>query len=87
MVGCKILTGNVCGRSELGCHLGVQRDHHLFLRAHDGVTFVPLVVDPVRELIAENSRANIDQPLLRNFWQVDIVGEEVGHVRFLSHEF
>ena len=45
------LTAYMGGSTELGGHLRVHRDHHFFLGAHDGVSFLNLVMYPLLEAI------------------------------------
>ena len=73
----EVLTGHVGAGLELGSHLGVHGDQHLLLSAHDGVSLLDLVRDPGLELATEDDCADIDDPLLRNFLQVNIVRQEV----------
>ena len=75
------------GGCELGSHLRVHGDHHLLLGAHDGVALFHLVMDPCSEFVAQNDSTDVDQPLLRDFGQVNVVWEEVTDVRFVSDEF
>ena len=82
----RVLTGNVRGRSKLGGHLGVHRDHHLLFGAHDCVALLDLVGDPGLELVAEHDRANIHDPLLGHLLKIDVVRQEVGDVGLLRHE-
>ena len=82
----RVLTGNVRGRSKLGGHLGVHRDHHLLSGAHDCVALLDLVGDPGLELAAQYDCTDIDDPLLGHLFQVDVVGQEVGNVGLLRYE-
>ena len=74
------------GGTELGRHLRIHRDHHLLLSAHDSVALFHLVVDSSSELVTQDYGADIYQPLLRDFGQVNVVWEEVANVGFVSHE-
>ena len=65
------------GCAELGGHLRVHRDHHFLLGAHDGVSFLNLVMNPLLEAITQNYSTYIDNPLLRDLRKVDVIGKVV----------
>ena len=87
MVNKKILTRNMGGSLKLGCHLRVHGDHDFLFVIHDGVPMLDLFVDPLLEALSEDGRADVHQPLLRNFGQINVIREViVNHVQ-IAHEF
>ena len=81
-----VLTANVGGGTELGGHLRVHRDHHFLLGAHNGISFLDLVVHPLLEAIAQNYSTYIDYPLLRDLRKVDVVRKVIGDVGLVAYE-
>ena len=74
------------GGLELGRHLGIHGDHDLLLLAHQCIPLLHLLRDPGLELFTENSRDDVDQPLLWDFRHVDLVGEVHEHVGLVDDE-
>ena len=72
------------GRFESSGHIGVHSDHDLFLLAHQCVALLDLQVDPVLELLAQDGRNHVDQPLLGDFRHVNLVGEIHEHERLVD---
>ena len=70
--------------TELGGHLRVHRDHHFLLGAHNGISFLDLVVHPLLEAIAQNYSTYIDYPLLRDLRKVDVVRNVIGDVGLVA---
>ena len=71
---------------ELGSHLRIDSDHHLLFSAHQGIPLLDLMSNPVSELITEDDGADVDYPLLWNFWQIKIVWQVVRDVGLVAHE-
>ena len=72
------------GGLELGHHIRVHRDHYLLLIIHQVVAFLNLLVDPFPELISNHRGADVHQPLLGNFWQVDVIWQVVEDHRLVG---
>lgn len=69
MLRLRVLTTDSDGVLEDLCHLRIHLNHDVLLLGHLVVPDVHLVLDPVREMILENTRADIGNPLLRCLWQ------------------
>ena len=71
---------------ELGRHHGVHFDHDLLLLGHDGVALLHLRLDPGLEGLADDSRADVHNPLLGHLRHVGLVRQVIGDVGLLAGE-
>ena len=69
------LTGDVCAGLKLGRHVGIHRDHDLFLFGHMCVALLLLLPDPLPERLANHRGAHVHDPLLGHLLDVWMVGE------------
>ena len=81
-----VLTTNMSRCFKSSRHLRVHGDHDLLFFAHQCITLLNLLRDPFLELITQNSRNCVDEPLLWDFWHVDLVWEVHEHVRLVDDE-
>ena len=65
----------MAARGELGRHRGVHGDHDLLFVGHECISFLDLLMDPGLEVLPEDSRADINYPLLGHLAQVWLVRE------------
>ena len=72
---------------ELLGHCRVEADHHFTLLSHLLVAFFLLLSHPVLERLANNSRADVDYPLLRNLWKVLVVWQVVLNIWIIGDLF
>jgi hypothetical protein len=70
-------TGDMGTGFELGCHFRIHLNHHVPLLCHGLVPFFFAVVNPISELGTNDCCTDINDPLLRNFWQIRFVREVV----------
>ena len=82
----EILTGYVRARSKLGCHLRIHSDVHLLFVRHEHVSILNLVDDPILESVADNSRHDVDKPLLWHLLQVGLIRQVVDDARLVQCE-
>ena len=72
---------------EFGRHHRVHIDHDLLLLRVLGVTNFDLFSDPIFERLADHGRANINDPLLRDLWDIGLVREVWRHLWLRLHIF
>ena len=82
----EILTGYVRARGKLGCHLRIHGIVHLLFVRHEHVSILDLVDDPVLESVTDNSRHDVDKPLLWHLLQVGLVRQVVDDARLVQGE-
>ena len=80
------LTGDVGAGGELGHHVGVHRNHDLFLFSHYGISVLNLYRHPILEGRSQNGRAHVHDPLLGDLRQVGRVREVEVYLGVLTHE-
>ena len=68
-------------RVELHRHLRIHGDHDLSLVGHDGVPLLDLLRDPLLERLADDSGADVHNPLLWDFGQVWLIRQVPFHQR------
>ena len=62
---------NCRGCGEDGCHLWIHDDGQVLLDHHFLVPGLHLQLDPVNEVVAQDSCAHVGRPLLRRLGQLD----------------
>ena len=69
------LTGDVRAGLKLGSHVGIHRDHDLFLFGHVRVALLLLLPDPLPERLADHRSTYVHYPLLWYLLDVRMVWE------------
>ena len=67
------LTGDVRAGLKLGRHVGIHRDHDLFLFGHVRVALLLLLPDPLPERLADHRSTYVDDPLLGHLLDVRMI--------------
>ena len=71
------LTAHSCRFMKVLCNLWIHFDHDVFLYGNFLVTGIDLCFYPIIELVFDNSRAHICNPLLWSLWKLNIGLREV----------
>ena len=80
------LTRDMGAVLELLIHLSVHLYHHVSFLRHQLVPILDLRTNPLLEWVADDRRADIDDPLLGRLYQINVVGEEVSDVGLVRYE-